>query len=74
MTTVAQHIRSIQVRIETIAEKESHPGETGASLDETLAALTEAGRRRVAMPLRRPFVDGAGDFNHLAGTMFWPSR
>jgi hypothetical protein len=53
MTTVAQHIRSIQIRIETIAEKESLPGETGESLDETLAALTEAGRRRVRMLLDR---------------------
>jgi hypothetical protein len=53
MTTVAQHFRSIQIRIETIAEKESVPGETGVSLDETLAALTEAGRRRVTMLLDR---------------------
>ena len=53
MNTVAQHIRSIQVRIETIAEKESRPGETGLSLDETLAGLTEAGRRRVMMLLDR---------------------
>jgi len=53
MTTVAEHIRFIQIRIETIAEKESLPGETVMSLDETLAALTEAGRRRVAMLLDR---------------------
>src|SRR5215211_6014409 len=53
MTTVAQHIRFIQIRIETIADKESLPGETGMSLDETLAALTEAGCRRVAMLLDR---------------------
>ena len=53
MNTVAQHIRFIQGRIETIAEKESRPGETGVSLDKTLAALTEAGRRRVMMLLDR---------------------
>ena len=53
MITVAQHIRFIQVRIETIAEKESLPGETGLSLDATFAALTEAGRRRVTMLLDR---------------------
>ena len=53
MTTVAQHVRSIQVRIESIAEKESVPRETGVSLDETLVALTEAGRRRVTMLLDR---------------------
>src|SRR5215213_4345891 len=53
MITVAQHIRFIQVRIETIAEKESLSDGTGLSLDETLAALTEAGRRRVTMLLDR---------------------
>ena len=53
MTTVVQHIRSIQVWIETKAEKESVPGEAGVSLDETLTALTEAGRRRVMMLLDR---------------------
>ena len=52
MTTVAECLRLIQVRIETIAETES-PGETGVSLDETLAALTEPGRRRVMMLLDR---------------------
>ena len=51
MTTLPEHLRRIQVRIETIAETESHPGETGVSLDETLAALREAGRRRVMMLL-----------------------
>jgi hypothetical protein len=51
VTTVPEHIRSIQIRIETIAETESHPGETGVTLEETLAALTEPGRRRVKMLL-----------------------
>ena len=51
MTTVPEHIRSIQIRIETIAETESRPGETGVTLEKTLAALTEPGRRRVKMLL-----------------------
>ena len=51
MTTVTDPLRAIQVRIETIAETESHPGETGISLEETLAALTGPGRRRVKMLL-----------------------
>jgi ribosomal protein S15P/S13E len=51
VTTVPEHIRSIQIRIETIAETESHPGETGVTLEESLAALTEPGRRRVKMLL-----------------------
>jgi hypothetical protein len=51
MRTTPEHLRSIQIRIETIAENESHPGETGLTLDETLAALTELGRRRVKMLL-----------------------
>jgi len=53
MTTGAQHIRFSEVRIETIAERASLPGETGLSLDATFAALTEAGRRRVTMLLDR---------------------
>jgi hypothetical protein len=51
VTTVPEHIRSIQIRIETIAETESRPGETGVTLEKTLAALTEPGRRRVKMLL-----------------------
>jgi hypothetical protein len=51
MPEIAERMRAIQVRIESIAESESLPGETGVSLDETLAALTQAGRRRVAMML-----------------------
>jgi hypothetical protein len=51
MRTTPEHLRSIQIRIETIAESESRPGETGVTLDETLAALTEPGRRRVNMLL-----------------------
>ena len=47
MRTTPEHLRSLQVRIETIAENESRPGETGVTLDETLAALTASGRRRV---------------------------
>ena len=53
MTTVPECLRQIQVRIETIAETESHPGQTGVSLEETLAALTAPGRRRVMMLLDR---------------------
>jgi hypothetical protein len=53
MTTVLECLRQIQVRIETIAETESRSGETGVSLEETLAALTEPGRRRVMMLLDR---------------------
>jgi hypothetical protein len=51
MPRIAERIRAIQVRIETIAETESRPGQTGVSLEETLAALTEPGRRRVTMLL-----------------------
>ena len=51
MTNLDHHLRAIQVRIETIAETESNPGETGISLEETLAALTEPGRSRVKILL-----------------------
>ena len=57
MTTVPEHIRSIQIRIETIAKADSHPGETGVTLEETLAALTEPGRRRVKMLLDHIHAD-----------------
>ena len=53
MTTVPQCLRHIQLRIETIAETASRSRETGVSLDETLAALTEPGRRRVLILLDR---------------------
>jgi hypothetical protein len=49
--SVARYLVRLQVRIETIAENDSVPGETGLSLQETLAALTERGRRRVTMLL-----------------------
>ena len=62
MTTVPEYIRSIQIRIETIAETESHPGETGVTLEETLAALTNPGRRRVKMLLDH--VQGASRDAH----------
>lgn len=48
---VARHLVRLQVRIETVAENCSIPGETGLSLEETLAALTERGRHRVTMLL-----------------------
>ena len=51
MRTTPEHLRSIQIRIETIAENASRPGKTGVTLDETLPALTEPGRRRVKMLL-----------------------
>ena len=53
MSRVIEHVRSIQVRVESIAEKGSRPGETGVSLDETLASPTEAGCRRGTMLLDR---------------------
>jgi hypothetical protein len=49
--SIARHFVRLQVRIETIAENESVPGETGLSLEATLAALTARGRRRVTMLL-----------------------
>ena len=51
--SIERHIVRLQVRIETIAENESLPGPTGLSLEETLAALTSKGRRRVLMLLER---------------------
>ena len=48
---ITRHLVRLQVRIETIAENDSVPGETGLSLKDTLAALTARGRRRVTMLL-----------------------
>jgi hypothetical protein len=61
--SVERHIVRLQVRIETIAENESVPGPTGLTLPETLAALTEKGRRRVLMLLERVqvFSDNADE-------------
>jgi hypothetical protein len=78
MPKVAERIRAIQVRIESIAETESLPGETGVSLDETLAALTQAGRRRVAMMLnyicvasRDPYERKAAEFVRMRAAHTW---
>ena len=49
--SITRHLVRLQVRIETIAENHSVPGETGLSLEDTLAALTARGRRRVTMLL-----------------------
>jgi hypothetical protein len=49
---VIHHLALIQARIEKIATQDSAAG-TGASLDETLARLTHAARRRVTMLLGR---------------------
>ena len=51
--SIEDKLHQLQARIETIAEDESVPGPTGVSLDETLAALTVAGRRRVLMLLEK---------------------
>jgi hypothetical protein len=50
--TVIRHLALIQARIEKIAAQDSAAG-TGTSLDETLARLTHAARRRVTMLLGR---------------------
>ena len=49
--SVAHHLLRLQVRIENIAENNSVPGKAGLGLDDTLAALTPAGRRQVQMLL-----------------------
>jgi hypothetical protein len=49
--STTRHLVRLQVRIETIAENDSVPGETGLSLEDTLAALTARGRLRVRMLL-----------------------
>jgi hypothetical protein len=49
--STTRHLVRLQVRIETIAENHSIPGETGLSLEDTLAALTARGRRRITMLL-----------------------
>jgi hypothetical protein len=41
--SVARHLARLQVRIETIAENHSLPGQTGLSLQDTLVALTFSG-------------------------------
>jgi hypothetical protein len=51
--SVARHLDRLQVRIETIAENHSVPGQTGLSLQDTLVALTPKGRSHVTMLLER---------------------
>jgi hypothetical protein len=51
--SVAHHVVRLQVRIETIAENHSVPGQTGVSLTDTLSALTPRGRSLVRMLLER---------------------
>jgi hypothetical protein len=85
--SVERHIVRLQVRIETIAENESLPGPTGLSLEETLAALTSKGRRRVLMLLERvqAFSEEADEraaAEHIkrlaeyawSGSPSWPAR
>jgi hypothetical protein len=48
--TIVRHLIRLQARIEGIAENASVRGQTGVSLDDTLAALDLTGRR-VAMLL-----------------------
>lgn len=49
--SIARHLTAIQMRVEIIAENNSVPGKAGLDLDDTLAALTSKGRRRVLMLL-----------------------
>jgi hypothetical protein len=82
--SIERHIIRLQVRIETVAENESVPGPAGLTLEDTLAALTTKGRRRVVMLLERiqifsedPEERAAADYIRKIADRAWsgsPSR